>query len=413
MNILGIKLIFLQLFTGHLCSAQKVKTSMNHEVVLGGNVTFKCALMGSDDVLQVTWQKLNGHSEKNTATFSKKYGSNIFGSFEGRATFIPSEVTVSIINLSGVRFEDEGCYQCLFNTFLDGAKVGKTCLSVHVMPEATLQSSATDAATNSNGSSDFVATCSATGRPAPVITWETTSSVTVLSTQSSTMVLDGRVKITSNLTVAKAGAADCKVICVVNHPALKRAITLEDFLQTTSSDQVKNKSPILIACAAIIIVVVCLAIWNWRNKLKSLIQKQEPGIPPNTRTTSIITEGRILELLNNPNDPPEENIISILNQKIKQRFSPSKGQNYTPEKEKLKWRSPARLRNLTCHSQNSSPYKILGVSSEHVNVNINYPSTPSSYLGESAQCEQYEVPCATNEKNCKRSLLKNLMVQIE
>ncbi|XP_067896701.1 OX-2 membrane glycoprotein isoform X2 [Heterodontus francisci] len=107
-----------------------VETQENMTAVLGGNVTFSCTTH-LKDILQVTWQKLNGQSEENIATFSENYGPNVIGSFSGRAAFIPSKMEVSTIALSGVKLEDEGCYQCVFHTFRHGSNVGKTCLTVH------------------------------------------------------------------------------------------------------------------------------------------------------------------------------------------------------------------------------------------------------------------------------------------
>ncbi|XP_078415919.1 nectin-3 [Cetorhinus maximus] len=108
-----------------------VETQENVTAVLGGNVTFSC-ISHLEEILQVTWQKLNGQSEDNIATFSEKYGPNVFGSFSGRADFMPSKVQVSTIVLFGVKLEDEGCYQCIFHTFINGQNIGKTCLTVDV-----------------------------------------------------------------------------------------------------------------------------------------------------------------------------------------------------------------------------------------------------------------------------------------
>ncbi|XP_038658120.1 nectin-4-like isoform X2 [Scyliorhinus canicula] len=108
-----------------------VETQKNMTVLLGGNVTFSCT-SHLEDILQVTWQKLNGQSEINIATFSGKFGRNVLESFIGRVAFTQSKRQVSTIVLSGVKFEDEGCYQCVFNSFKSGQKTVKTCLTVNV-----------------------------------------------------------------------------------------------------------------------------------------------------------------------------------------------------------------------------------------------------------------------------------------
>ncbi|XP_043556717.1 nectin-1-like isoform X1 [Chiloscyllium plagiosum] len=103
--------------------------TQNITAVLGGNVTFSCTSY-SKDIQQVTWQKLNGQSEDNIATFSETNGGNFSVPFSGRAVFKPTKVQVSTIILSGVRLEDEGCYHCIFNTTRTGQNIGKTCLTL-------------------------------------------------------------------------------------------------------------------------------------------------------------------------------------------------------------------------------------------------------------------------------------------
>ncbi|XP_078264803.1 nectin 1b-like [Rhinoraja longicauda] len=106
-----------------------VETKENLAAVLGENVTFTCTthLKG---ILQVTWQKLDGQSEDNIATFNERFGPKVFGSFTDRVSILPSNQQESTLVLSGVKLEDEGCYQCVFTTFPTGSNIGKTCLTV-------------------------------------------------------------------------------------------------------------------------------------------------------------------------------------------------------------------------------------------------------------------------------------------
>ncbi|GCB62439.1 hypothetical protein scyTo_0004248 [Scyliorhinus torazame] len=114
-----------------------VETEGNMTAVLGGNAIFNCT-SGIKDILQVTWQKLNGQSEDNIATVSEKFEANFSGAFIGRAAFQPSKMQESVIVLSGVKLEDEGCYQCIFNTSRRGQNIGKTCLTVYAQTKSQL-----------------------------------------------------------------------------------------------------------------------------------------------------------------------------------------------------------------------------------------------------------------------------------
>uniref|UniRef100_UPI00398E32CC OX-2 membrane glycoprotein-like isoform X2 n=1 Tax=Pristiophorus japonicus TaxID=55135 RepID=UPI00398E32CC len=198
-----------------------VETQENMKAVLGGNVTFSCTTH-LKDILQVTWQKLNGQSVENVATFSEKFGPNVIGSFNGRAAFRQSEKEVSTIALSGVRLEDEGCYQCLFNTFPTGSNIGKTCLTVHVIPDIHLDLYSIHV---SESSEILVVTFSSTGKPAPKIACNVTSNVTGEATESVTVNPNGTVTVTGNFTVVSAeSVTGTEVICVINHPATNTEI---------------------------------------------------------------------------------------------------------------------------------------------------------------------------------------------
>ncbi|XP_051870627.1 nectin-1-like [Pristis pectinata] len=125
MNLLALALL-VSLAAGQ---SPIVKTKEKLTAVLGENLTFTCTTH-LKDILQVTWQKLNGQSEDNIATYNEKFGPKVFGSFTDRVSILPSNQQESTLVLSGVRFEDKGCYQCLFTTFPTGSNIGKTCLNV-------------------------------------------------------------------------------------------------------------------------------------------------------------------------------------------------------------------------------------------------------------------------------------------
>ncbi|XP_072900664.1 CD226 antigen-like isoform X1 [Hemitrygon akajei] len=125
-----MKLIALALLVS-LADAENpiVKTKVKVTAVLGQNLSITCTTNLSD-ILQVTWQKLNGLSEENIATYQIKFGRKVFGKFVDRVSILPSNLQESTLVFSEVRFEDKGCYRCLFTTFPDGSNIGKTCLNV-------------------------------------------------------------------------------------------------------------------------------------------------------------------------------------------------------------------------------------------------------------------------------------------
>uniref|UniRef100_A0A8C0IUG3 Ig-like domain-containing protein n=1 Tax=Chelonoidis abingdonii TaxID=106734 RepID=A0A8C0IUG3_CHEAB len=101
---------------------------------LGEDVTLKCNFIPSFDVLQVTWQKLEGSSFKNIATYSKAHGIKSIGPFNKRVFFNDTSLKASSITFRGVILEDETCYKCIFNAFPLGSFSRETCLIVHSIP---------------------------------------------------------------------------------------------------------------------------------------------------------------------------------------------------------------------------------------------------------------------------------------
>ncbi|XP_072116612.1 OX-2 membrane glycoprotein-like [Mobula birostris] len=125
-----MKLLALALLVS-LADAQSpiVKTKEKITAVFGESLSFTCTT-NLNDILQVTWQKLNGQTEENIAIYNEKVGPKVFGPFMDRVSILTSKLQESTLVLSGVRYEDKGCYQCLFTTFPDGSNIGKTCLNV-------------------------------------------------------------------------------------------------------------------------------------------------------------------------------------------------------------------------------------------------------------------------------------------
>lgn len=88
---------------------------------LGGEANFYCNFSLSMEVLQVTWQKRNGSSFQNIATYSPNYGLRLIGSFQEKARLTRAALKASAITLQNLTFEDESYYRCIFNVFPHGS----------------------------------------------------------------------------------------------------------------------------------------------------------------------------------------------------------------------------------------------------------------------------------------------------
>lgn len=109
---------------------EAVKSESFIAAALGGEANIYCNFSLSLDVLQVTWQKRNGSSFQNIATYSKTYGLWLIGSFQKKARFTRAALKASAITLQNLTFEDESCYRCIFNAFPDGSYSKDICLNI-------------------------------------------------------------------------------------------------------------------------------------------------------------------------------------------------------------------------------------------------------------------------------------------
>eukprot|EP00063_Salmo_salar_P068474 XP_014043309.1 PREDICTED: OX-2 membrane glycoprotein-like [Salmo salar] len=164
--------------------------------------------MTPKDVWAVTWQKVTTETNENVATYSKR-GSNVNPPFQGKVEFEDEGLQNCSIVIRGVSRGDESCYKCLFNTFPDGPISGRTCLQVNELYGPSLLITQTN-------NSHTTLSCSATGRPVPIVTWDD------MMIEHSTMVnvthLNGTVTVTITFTLAAFSLPDkdTRVGCVVS-----------------------------------------------------------------------------------------------------------------------------------------------------------------------------------------------------
>ncbi|NXU34737.1 OX2G protein, partial [Drymodes brunneopygia] len=88
---------------------------------LEGEAKIYCNFSLPMDVLQVTWQKRNGTSLQNMATYSPIYGLRLIGSFQKKVRFTIATPKASAITLQNLTLEDDSDYRCIFNVFHHGS----------------------------------------------------------------------------------------------------------------------------------------------------------------------------------------------------------------------------------------------------------------------------------------------------
>uniref|UniRef100_A0A8C4S004 Nectin-4-like n=1 Tax=Erpetoichthys calabaricus TaxID=27687 RepID=A0A8C4S004_ERPCA len=263
--------LFLNLFIACGSALNPVKTN-DIKGMLGEDVNLKCELAIPRNVLQVTLQKIIGESIENIATYSERFGCKVTEKFQNHVILVKMDLKYCSIIIKNVTKEDEGCYRCLFNSYPKGAVQGKTCVSVYETHTPILE---IQSLVDSDKEKELaVLTCSATGLPAPTISWKNTESFIIIHQPSFIKNPNGTVTVTQNATLSYLRLSNIKeVTCIAVYPDLPRAeekSLSNDFIshymaqkQYSTSEYKHETSRILLIVFGIsgfllIVVVVCV-----------------------------------------------------------------------------------------------------------------------------------------------------------
>uniref|UniRef100_A0A1A7X0N4 Poliovirus receptor-related 4 n=1 Tax=Iconisemion striatum TaxID=60296 RepID=A0A1A7X0N4_9TELE len=168
-----------------------------------------------EQVVQVTWNKILPNGDKDPiimAHFTDEL--TVFGRYSGRVKF---ENNIPILNsallLLKTEVSDEGSYSCHISTFPNGnfeRNIDLTVWSVpisEVVPESLVEGQP----------SSVVATCRATGRPAPKLSWDTDLPGT------SQFKVSGNGTVSSQFSLQPLRSLNGKKLdCMVSHPSLEK-----------------------------------------------------------------------------------------------------------------------------------------------------------------------------------------------
>ncbi|XP_063006475.1 OX-2 membrane glycoprotein-like [Melospiza melodia melodia] len=197
-------------------------------VQAGGNVTLSCRSVTKEDVIQVTWQKETDGTEDNIATYSTINGQKIAKAYVSHVSFAHSKLQASAISLDGVTLQDEGCYKCIFNTFPSGAVTGRMCLKVYAISDPRVETKLISSPDKAEDSEKMVGmSCSATGKPAPKITWHLPSILQQKPKEYHIKFSNQTVTVISNFTHTHSKILrEYPITCMIQHPFLNVTLVL-------------------------------------------------------------------------------------------------------------------------------------------------------------------------------------------
>uniref|UniRef100_A0A8C7NX76 Ig-like domain-containing protein n=2 Tax=Oncorhynchus mykiss TaxID=8022 RepID=A0A8C7NX76_ONCMY len=339
---LFILLIFLPNGLSQLVRTQQVVTA-----TLGEDAVLTCELMTLKNVRQVTWQKVTTEANENLATYSKR-GSHVNPPFQRKVEFEDEGLQNCSIVIRGVSRGDESCYKCLFNTFPEGAISGTTCLKVNELYGPSLLITQTN-------NSHTTLSCSATGRPVPIVTWDD------IMIEHSNMVdvthPNGTVTMTTTVTVVVSSLTDKEVRCVasMSFSDVTKNVSMVIPASITGQSQVSDDDRIsgtvvgavmgAVLCLMCLIAVFCV-IW-WQKRRKDTSSRKPPVPDPEISRTPLKTSPTSKQSQSLTSSPNSSTTSSPNNSTTKRRMTKnSSPSQISSDKRRMQQAQEAVKKNL-------------------------------------------------------------------
>ncbi|XP_030264961.1 OX-2 membrane glycoprotein-like isoform X2 [Sparus aurata] len=297
--------------------ADLIRTRRTVTAAAGEEAGFRCELLQSKDVVQVTWHKVLPDREETLASYTTRFGQKVNPAFKDKVGFTDAGLQNSSIFIRNVTEEDEGCYLCLFNADPEGALIGETCLQVYELHEPVLH-------VRESGSEETVVSCSATGRPAPTVTLTVLRDNVHFPGNSSVSVnnTNGTVTVTSTAVLTRLHHMDTEVRCavrVLSAPQKEEVRMIPAEVKQSAEGSswiiiiITVFSVVAVGCVAVIITVLLIRKpWN-SSSLRDPEERRTPQNP--NRNTEMKTP-----------------LMQKVNKQIRLRMSPGKkNENDSPK----------------------------------------------------------------------------------
>ncbi|XP_077473674.1 uncharacterized protein LOC144087183 [Stigmatopora argus] len=231
----------------------------------GNDAHYNCELQNQKGVQQITWQKrLRDNSVENVASYSMKFGQSINDPYQRKVILSETSLSSTSLTIKNVTWEDEYCYICIFNIFPGESKRKQTCLTLRGISEVKTKVHYSELA---NGSTLFVLSCSATGKPEPAIHWQFLPTIASFNQLPiTTLANDDRTFTSSqNVTLHISGSWNGHAYCVAQSGNQKRHFTPVNLYRDAGwpeSEETERRqfgSPLIWVCVAMVVLLAVVA----------------------------------------------------------------------------------------------------------------------------------------------------------
>ncbi|XP_068122301.1 nectin-3-like isoform X2 [Hyperolius riggenbachi] len=200
---------------------------------VGSNTTFRCRAETMNTTTHIHWKKIENGHDRDFLSYSRYYGEHKLTQFaKERVTFLHNGHRRGPIRIHNVTLSDQGVYYCIFSTFLEGSFKDIITLTVQEPYVMDLVLRVHPVRPQKASEESFVATCSAAGRPAPEISWNSKDGPQITPHTYTREDANGTVTVISNFT-HKTTQGMKEVTCVVKHPTLHSDRRLSAALDVT------------------------------------------------------------------------------------------------------------------------------------------------------------------------------------
>uniref|UniRef100_A0A3B3WRP0 Ig-like domain-containing protein n=1 Tax=Poecilia mexicana TaxID=48701 RepID=A0A3B3WRP0_9TELE len=190
------------------------------------------------------------------ATYNKPVGEQINEPFKGKVILSNSSLSSSSITLKNVTWADENCYVCSFNVYPDGSKRKQICLKVEGISEMHKKNSS--ASSSDHKDREEKLSCSATGKPAPKISWNTSKLKYTDAPPTTVINSDGSITTSSNITVQVPTDWTGHVYCVVNQGLLGQR--QEEFSFSSQEKEKEEGTHAGLKSLTIVAIIICVTV---------------------------------------------------------------------------------------------------------------------------------------------------------
>ncbi|XP_045413010.1 OX-2 membrane glycoprotein-like isoform X2 [Lemur catta] len=270
-----LQLLILPIWVQESDSSHRIKHKNNETAIFGENVTIFCNLTTPENVVQITWQKIQNSSPQNIGTYSSKYGEKILPPYVDRLNCKIIEPNSSFITIREVTFEDEACYRCLFNVFPDGSHGGQICLNILTVSELR-----TELQFDPDSERLLSLSCSAVGKPAPQISLFPSRVLINSSEEYSTQNSNGTITVTKICTIPLETVRSLglqHLIVYMDHPLRNEEkivpLSLKQECTSGSSFWVPTVRTLIVFLCVSFVVIVILYIILRKKKSQNMCEQ--------------------------------------------------------------------------------------------------------------------------------------------